>query len=73
MGTISIQPMTTDMFYSYFKEYENDSDVFFEGQEYVPYEYSDEKVAKYIQRQNDLDRVILAIMCVCCYNKSRHN
>ena len=26
MGTISIQPMTTDMFYSYFKEYENDPD-----------------------------------------------
>lgn len=63
MGTISIQPMTTDMFYSYFKEYENDPDLFLEGQEYRPYEYSDEKVAKYIQRQKDLDRVILAIMC----------
>ena len=63
MGTVSIKPMTTDMFYSYFKEYENDPDLFFEGQEYVPYEYSDEKVAKYILRQKDLDRVILAIMC----------
>ena len=40
-----------------------DPDLFFEGQEYRPYEYSDEKVAKYIQRQKDLDRVILAIMC----------
>lgn len=61
--TVSLKPMTEDMFYSYFKEYENDPDLYFEGQEYTPYEYSEEKVAKYIQRQKDLNRVILAIMC----------
>ena len=62
LETISLKPMTEEMFYSYFKEYENDPDLYFEGQEYTPYEYSDEKVAKYIQRQKDLNRVILAIM-----------
>lgn len=60
--TISLKPMTEDMFYAYFKEYENDPDLYFEGQEYTPYEYSEENVAKYIQRQKDLNRVALAIM-----------
>ena len=60
---IRLVPMTDEMYRSYLKEYENDPDLYLPGQEYVHYEYSEEKVAKYIQRQRDLKRIPLAIMC----------
>ena len=55
--------MTAEMYHLFFSEYENDPDVFLPGQEYVHYEYSVEKVVKYIQKQKDLNRIPLAIMC----------
>ena len=54
--------MTAEMYRSYFRKYENDPDLYLPGQEYIPYEYSDEKVEKYIRRQQDLKRVPLAIL-----------
>lgn len=60
---IRLVPMTTEMYHSYLIEYENDPDLCLPGQEYVHYEYSEEKAAKYIQRQQDLKRIPLAIMC----------
>ena len=59
---IKLVPMTAEMYRSYFRKYENDSDLYLPGQEYIPYEYSDEKVEKYIRRQQDLKRVPLAIL-----------
>ena len=44
-------------------EYENDPDLWLDKTKYTPYEYSEEKVNKYIQRQKDLNRRALAIMC----------
>ncbi len=61
-GRMKLVPMTDDMYRSFFSEYENDSDIFLPGQEYSHYKYSDEKVAKYVQRQQDLKRIPLAIM-----------
>ena len=62
MKKIYLKPMTDEMFHSYFKEFENDPDLFFEDQDYIHYEYSEEKVNEYIKRQKDLNRVVLAIM-----------
>ena len=59
---IKLALMTAEMYRSYFRKYENDPDLYLPGQEYIPYEYSDEKVEKYIRRQQDLKRVPLAIL-----------
>ena len=59
---IRLIPMTDDMYRCYFKEYENDPDLFLQGQPYFSYTYSEEKVDKYVQRQRDLKRITLAIM-----------
>ena len=59
---IRLVPMTDEMYHSFFKEYENDPDLCLPGQAYVHYEYSKEKVRKYIQRQQDRNRISLAIM-----------
>ena len=53
---IKIVPMTDEMYRTFFLEYENDPDVYLIGQEYVHYEYSEEKVAKYVQRQRDISK-----------------
>ena len=60
---IKLTLMTDDMYRSYLREYENDSDLYMPGQEYTHYKYSKEKVERYIQRQRDLKRVTLAILC----------
>ena len=60
---IRLVPMTAEMYRLFFRDYENDPDVYLPGQEYVHYEYSEEKVSKYLQRQQDLKRIPLAIMC----------
>lgn len=59
---IKLASMTAEKYCSFFLEYENDPDVYLPGQEYVHYEYSEEKVAKYIQRQKDLGRIPLAVL-----------
>ena len=60
---IKLTLMTDEMYRSFFRVYVNDPDLYMPGQEYVPYEYSEEKVERYIQRQRDLMRVTLAILC----------
>ena len=61
-GAVRLVPMTDGMYRSYLREYENDPDLCLPGQEYVPYEYSEEKAERYIRRQRDLERVTLAIL-----------
>ena len=60
---IRLTPMTEEMYHEYFREYENDPDLYLDEDEYVPYVYSKEKVEQYIQRQSKLNRISLAIMC----------
>ena len=60
---ITLVPMTAEMYRRYAMEYENDPDLYLQGQEYVPYTFSEEKVKRYIQRQIDLKRIQLAILC----------
>ncbi|WP_081795589.1 GNAT family N-acetyltransferase [Butyrivibrio sp. MC2021] len=59
---IYLTSMTPEMYHRYFKEYENDPDLWLDKTKYVPYEYSEEKVDQYIKRQMTLKRKTLAIM-----------
>ena len=59
---IYLLPMTAEMYHAYFKEYENDPDLYIDKETYSPYIYRAEKVDRYIRRQTELNRKGLAIM-----------
>jgi RimJ/RimL family protein N-acetyltransferase len=59
---VYLVPMTAEMYYEYFKEYQNDLDLYIDKNAYTPYIYEEEKVNQYIQRQIDLGRKVFAIM-----------
>ena len=59
---VYLLPMTADMYHAYFKEYQNDLDLYIDKTAYTPYIYDKEKVDRYIRRQQDLNRKVLAIM-----------
>ena len=50
------------MYNEYFKEYQNDLDLYIDKSTYQTYTYEEEKVNRYIQRQIDLKRKVFAIM-----------
>lgn len=60
---MELVPMTTDMYRDYFAEYENDPDLYLDKSQYSHYEFSEEKVGRYIKKQKDLNRIPLAIIC----------
>ena len=59
---IRLTAMTPEMYHSYYREYENDPDLYLDKDKYTAYTYSKEKVDQYIQRLVDLKRIPLAIM-----------
>lgn len=59
---IYLLPMTAQMYHEYFKEYQNDLDLYLDKEAYTVYSYDEEKVNQYIQRQIDLKRKAFAIM-----------
>ena len=59
---VCLLPMTAEMYHEYFKEYQNDPDLYIDKNAYTPYTYTEEKVNRYIQRQIDLNRKAFAIM-----------
>ena len=59
---IYLLPMTAQMYHEYFKEYQNDLDLYIDKGTYTAYSYDEEKVNQYIQRQIDLNRKVFAIM-----------
>lgn len=59
---VYLLPMTATMYHEYFKEYQNDLDLYIDKGTYTPYTYEEEKVNRYIQRQIDRKRKALAIM-----------
>jgi len=59
---IKLAPMTAEMYHAYFKEYQNDLDLYIDKDAYVDYVYDEEKVNRYIRRQIDLNRKTFAIM-----------
>lgn len=59
---VYLLPMTAEMYHEYFKEYQNDLDLYIDKRAYTSYTYEEEKVNRYIQRQADLKRIVFAIM-----------
>lgn len=62
MEQIYLKPMTKSMYHEFFKEYENDIELYYNKSEFKPYVYSEEKVDNYISRQEKLKRKCFAIM-----------
>ena len=60
---VMLSLMSDEMYRSYFRDYEDDPDLCLPGQVYEHYEYTEEKVERYIQRQRSSKRVTLAILC----------
>ena len=60
--SVYLLPMTAEMHHEYYKEYQNDLDLYIDKSAYTSYTYEVEKVNRYIQRQVDLKRKVLAIM-----------
>lgn len=59
---IYLLPMTAEMYHAYFKEYQNDMDLYMDKAAYTAYSYDVMNVNRYIQRQIDLNRKVFAIM-----------
>lgn len=59
---VALKPMTAEMYHEFFKEYENDRDLYLDENDYFEYIYEESKVDAYIQRQVDLNRQPFAIM-----------
>lgn len=62
-GEVYLLPMTAEMYHEYFREYQNDLDLYIDKNAYVDYVYDEEKVNQYIKRQVDLKRKNFAVMC----------
>ena len=60
--TLTLTPMTREMYHAYFKEYENDPALFLDRAQFRPYTYSEEEVERYIRRQLGQKRKTLAVM-----------
>lgn len=59
---VRLTAMTPEMYHIFFREFENDPDLYLDKGKYIPYAYCKEKVDRYIQHQIDLKRISLAIM-----------
>lgn len=59
---VSLRPMSAEMYHAYYREYENDPDLFLDKSECKPFVYSPAWVDRYIQRQIDCGRTCLAVM-----------
>ena len=60
---VYLLPMTAEMYHEYFKEYQNDLDLYIGKDLYTDYVYNQDKVNQYIKKQQDLMRKCFAIMC----------
>ena len=60
--TVWLKPMTREMYHEFFREYQNDLDLYLDKNDYKFYVYDKDNVEKYIQRQIDKKRLPFAIM-----------
>lgn len=59
---ISLVPMSDEMYDAYFRDYDNDPDLYFDKEEYKPYIYCAEGVAQYIARKKRKKQIPMAIL-----------
>lgn len=59
---LSLRPMTAEMYRAYYREYQNDPDLYIDKSKCEPFVYSPEWVDRYVQRQIRLGRKCFAIL-----------
>ena len=59
---VTLKPMTDEMYHTFFKEYQNDPDLYLDPKDFFEYRYEKETVEAYIQKQHRLNRLPFAIM-----------
>ena len=59
---VTLEPMTPEMYHTFFREYQYALALYMDKRAYEPYAYEEEKVNRYIQRQIDLNRKPFAIL-----------
>ncbi len=59
---IDLTPMTNALFHQYYRDYENDSDLYMDMAAFAPYEYTPDWVEKYIQRKKAKKQLVFAVM-----------
>lgn len=59
---ITLKPMTAQMYHAFFREYQNDSDLYLDKSEFREYTYDRENVDVYFQRQIARKRLPFAIL-----------
>ena len=59
---VSLRPMTPEMYHAYYREYENDPDLYLVKRKCTPFIYSPEWVDRYIRRQTERNRICFAVM-----------
>ena len=59
---ITLTPMTARMYHAFFRDYQNDADLYLDKSEFREYTYDRKTVDAYIQRQIALKRLPFAIM-----------
>lgn len=60
--SITLKHMSPEMYHAFFREYENDMDLYLDKKDFVEYIYDKAKVDAYIQRQFERKRLPFAIM-----------
>ena len=60
--TISLRQMTPQMYHAYYREYQNDPDLFLDKTQCKAFSYTPEWVDAYIRRQMERKRLCLAVM-----------
>ncbi len=61
-GIVSLRQMTPQMYHAYYREYQNDPDLFLDKTQWKPFTYTPEWVDAYIRRQIERKRLCLAVM-----------
>ncbi len=59
---ISLEPMTNALFHEYYRDYENDPDLYMDMTAFEPYRYTPDWVENYIQRKKDKKQLVFAVM-----------
>ncbi len=60
--TVTLRQMTSRMFHAYYREYQNDPELFLDRTQYKPFSYSPEWTEAYIRRQIERKHICLAVM-----------
>ena len=60
--TLSLKPMTRELCHEFYREFERDPATFMDMSLFEPFVYDPEWVDRYFDRQQDLSRVLFAVM-----------